>query len=113
MVGGFGEGCVCMMVMCALLTSQGGYERHIHSDLRRFYRCLALTSTVIVAHLSIADGGMAIGAVSGSRAPIRAQYPGLASFLSSSSSVGKLTARGRRGSLACFVSVVYWEVNIQ
>jgi hypothetical protein len=60
MAGGFGEGCVCMMVMCALLTSQRGYERHIHSDLQRFYRYLALTSTVIVAHLSIADGGMAL-----------------------------------------------------
>jgi hypothetical protein len=87
MAGDFGEGCVCMRLMCALHTSQGGYERHIHRNSRRFYRCLALTSTVIVAHLSIAEGGMAIGAVSGSRATNRAQYPGLASFLFSSSSV--------------------------
>jgi hypothetical protein len=49
MASGCGEGCVCMMVLCALLTSQGGYDRHIHSDSRRLYRCLALTSTVIVA----------------------------------------------------------------
>ena len=61
MARGFGEGCVCMVVMCALLTNQGGYERHIHRDSRRFYRCLALTSTVIVAHLSIVDSGIAIG----------------------------------------------------
>jgi hypothetical protein len=99
MAGGFGEGCVCMMFMCVVLNSQGGYARHIHSNLRRFYRCLALTSTVMVAHLSLIDGGMAMGAVSGSRATIRPQYPGLASFLSSSSSVGKLTGRERRGSL--------------
>ena len=52
MAGGFGEGCVCMMFMCVVLTSQGGYERHIHSDSLRFYRCLALTSTVMVAYSS-------------------------------------------------------------
>jgi hypothetical protein len=63
---GFTDECVCVMFMCALLTGQGGYERHIHVETHRFYRCLALASTVIVAHLGIADGGMAIGAVSGS-----------------------------------------------
>jgi hypothetical protein len=103
MAGGFGEGCVRMMFMCVVLTSQGGYERHIHSDSRRFYRCLALTSTVIVAHLGIIDEGMASGAVSESRATIRTPYQGLASFLSSSSSIGKLTERDRWGSLRAWL----------
>ena len=115
MAGGFGEGCVCMMFMCAVPNSQEGYERLIHSNSQRFYRCLALTSTVIVAHLSIVDGGMAIGAVSGSRATIRTQYPGLASFLSSSASVGKLMGRYRRGSfmnLACFAPTSSYEMRL-
>jgi hypothetical protein len=77
MTGSFGEGCACMMVMCALLTSQGGFERHIYSYSRRFYWDLALTSTVIVAHVRIADGGMAIRAVSGPRRkPVRANDSG-------------------------------------
>jgi hypothetical protein len=87
------------MFMGALLTSQGGCKQHNYSKSRRFYRCLALTSTVMVAHLSIVDGGIAIRAVNGPRATIRPQYLGLASFLSSSSSVGKFTGRDRRGSL--------------
>src|SRR5215813_14248674 len=41
-----------MMVMWVLLVGQGGCEWRIHNELRRFYRCLALTSTVMVAYSS-------------------------------------------------------------